>query len=442
MSVKRTPPFGGADYHKLAEMPKTSSISTPTRYVNANNISSIASNIMANDTNFIASSSGPIYTSDANSNTILQNSSKKRGRDSPAKPKKVNKQQKLQDYWLSKPSEYRNQFDILACEDDENDTQITTQEPPRQTKPPPIYVSGVENIQPLKKLLQDIADKNYELKLLKENELKIQPKTIEMYQVITKALVDQNTEFHTFRPKQDKTYNIVLKGIHSSTPIEEIKEEIENMGHEVSNISNIKNRISKQPLPMFYINLKPKANNKDIYKCTAILHTKISFEPPRKKREIAQCTRCQRYGHTKSYCHHNPRCVKCSENHLTTECPRKTRSDKVRCVLCNGNHPANYKGCSIYKDLQEKTFPRLRQRKPQEIENMKTNVNSNSNSKFNSYSDEARSSINNINQEDCNQPASQQNEGFSKLQRMMETLIEQMTTMMSLLNTVITKLVK
>ena len=119
MSVKRTPPSGGADYHKLAEMPKTSSISTPTRYVNANNISSIASNIMANDTNFIASSSGPIYTSDANSNTILQNSSKKRGRDSPAKPKKVNKQQKLQDYWLSKPSEYRNQFDILACEDDE-----------------------------------------------------------------------------------------------------------------------------------------------------------------------------------------------------------------------------------------------------------------------------------------------------------------------------------
>ena len=51
------------------------------------------------------------------------------------------------------------------------------------------------------------------------------------------------------------------------------------MGHEVSNVSNIKNRISKRPLPMFYINLKPKPNNKDIYKCSAILHTKISFEP-------------------------------------------------------------------------------------------------------------------------------------------------------------------
>ena len=33
---------------------------------------------------------------------------------------------------------------------------------------------------------------------------------------------------------------------------------------------------------------------------------------------------------------------------------------------------------------------------------------------FDKYSDAVRSSINNINHEDCNQPASQQNEGFSK----------------------------
>ena len=31
---------------------------------------------------------------------------------------------------------------------------------------------------------------------------------------------------------------------------------------------------------MFYINLKPKSNNMDIYKCSAILHTKISPNVP------------------------------------------------------------------------------------------------------------------------------------------------------------------
>ena len=100
-----------------------------------------------------------------------------RSRDSPNNPKKVNKQQKLE-YWLSKPAEYSNQLELIACEDDEieeNDTQKSLS----QSKPPPIYVSKVENIQPLKILLKEIASNQYELKLLRENEIKIQPKTIE-----------------------------------------------------------------------------------------------------------------------------------------------------------------------------------------------------------------------------------------------------------------------
>jgi hypothetical protein len=53
---------------------------------------------------------------------------------------------------------------------------------------------------------------------------------------------------------------------------------------------------------------------------------------------------CQRYDHTKNYCHLKSRCVKCAGSHGTTQCPRKERSSDVRCVLCGGNHPANYKG--------------------------------------------------------------------------------------------------
>jgi hypothetical protein len=36
------------------------------------------------------------------------------------------------------------------------------------------------------------------------------------------------------------------------------------------------------------------------------------------------------------------------------------RSNDVKCVLCGRNHPANYKGCIIYKALQQKTYPSLR----------------------------------------------------------------------------------
>jgi hypothetical protein len=34
---------------------------------------------------------------------------------------------------------------------------------------------------------------------------------------------------------------------------------------------------------------------------------------------------------------------------LTSQCPRMERSRDVQYVLCDGNHPANYKGCTVYK---------------------------------------------------------------------------------------------
>jgi hypothetical protein len=39
--------------------------------------------------------------------------------------------------------------------------------------------------------------------------------------------------------------------------------------------------------------------------------------------------------------------------------PPKKKSSDARCVLCGGNLPANYKGCTVYKDPQEKTCPPL-----------------------------------------------------------------------------------
>jgi hypothetical protein len=70
-------------------------------------------------------------------------------------------------------------------------------------------------------------------------------------------------------------------------------------------------------------------------------------------------------GILKTFANLQPRCVKCAGDHSTDQCPRKERSSDVRCVLCNGNHPANYKGCKIYKDLQKTYAPlRLKQYTP------------------------------------------------------------------------------
>lgn len=79
----------------------------------------------------------------------------------------------------------------------------------------------------------------------------------------------------------------------------------------------------------------------------------MQIEPPRKKNEVVQCTRCQRYGHTKTYCRRQHRCVKCGQEHNTKQCT-KTKDTPAICVLCEGNHTANYKGCPVYKDIIDK----------------------------------------------------------------------------------------
>ena len=151
----------------------------------------------------------------------------------------------------------------------------------------------------------------------------------------------------------------MFRGMHYSTDISDIKTELENSGHTLVNIFNIKQNRTNITLSLFFVDLKPSGNNKDIYQIETLNYTKVKFEPPSPKRNIPQCSKCRRYGHTQAYCYRSPHCVKCAGSHLTKQCPRKERSENVKCVLCDGNHPANYKGGAGYKDLQKRTFPPL-----------------------------------------------------------------------------------
>ncbi|CAH2095937.1 unnamed protein product [Euphydryas editha] len=116
-------------------------------------------------------------------------------------------------------------------------------------------------------------------------------------------------------------------------------------------------RITKKPLPMHFIEVESNNNNKDIYNIKSLLHCRVIFEPPRPKRDIPQCSNCQQYGHTRKYCFRKTKCIKCAGDDASSKCERKERSNSVKCILCDGNHPANYKGCAVYKELQRIKYP-------------------------------------------------------------------------------------
>jgi hypothetical protein len=48
---------------------------------------------------------------------------------------------------------------------------------------------------------------------------------------------------------------------------------------------------------------------------------------------------------------------------MTNDCSKKGKLTEVKCYNCEENHPANYKGCEVYKQLQQKLYPKLRLKK-------------------------------------------------------------------------------
>jgi len=53
-------------------------------------------------------------------------------------------------------------------------------------------------------------------------------------------------------------------------------------GHKVRSIIKAKHRVIKDPLNLFFVDLEPSDNNKDIYKLNQLQNSVIRIEPPRR----------------------------------------------------------------------------------------------------------------------------------------------------------------
>lgn len=58
----------------------------------------------------------------------------------------------------------------------------------KEVKPPSIFVHKIGNIQPLTKMLNSTVRGEYEIKIMRNEQIKIQPKTTQAYFIIVKEL--------------------------------------------------------------------------------------------------------------------------------------------------------------------------------------------------------------------------------------------------------------
>jgi hypothetical protein len=178
------------------------------------------------------------------------------------------------------------------------------------------------------KRIRDVAEEEqYYTKSVANNVITMNCVSPDTCRKLVEYFKENNIFYHTYQLKEERAYRIVIKYLHHSTEIEDTRQELIELGHNSRNIINAQHRITKEPLNLFFVDLEPAENNKDIFNITVLQNKIIQIEPPRlKKNNLVHCMRCQQYGHTKFYCNKPFMCVKCSGTHNSKE--RKKRAKK------------------------------------------------------------------------------------------------------------------
>jgi len=121
-------------------------------------------------------------------------------------------------------------------------------------KPPPIYVYGVTNYcDMVKYLVGTLEEEQYYCKALPNETVKINVNTSDTYRRLVKRLQEDNIVHCTYQIRDERAYRVVLCNLHHSIPPHEIQAELKTLGHKVRNILNICHRVTKEPLPLYFV---------------------------------------------------------------------------------------------------------------------------------------------------------------------------------------------
>ena len=74
----------------------------------------------------------------------------------------------------------------------------------------------------IKSIEKDISKENYKLKIY-NNHVNVLPTHPDTYRKLTKLLKTLNAKFHTYQLKQERPFRVMLRNIHHSVDLDELK---------------------------------------------------------------------------------------------------------------------------------------------------------------------------------------------------------------------------
>lgn len=193
---------------------------------------------------------------------------------------------------------------------------------------------------------------------INNNKFRVLPMDIETRQKVIDFAKEQNIEYNTYTPSEEKMINVLIKGLDHIEDQNVIVDALAEKGfvpHKIQKHVTGYMRKNNIKSNLWLIVLQPNTDTKELFKIKSIESAIIKFEFLRKPKVI-QCKRCQRFNHSASNCFLPYRCVKCTDKHDPGKCMSQTKGNKFKpkCVNCLGNHTANdAANCSVFKKIIE-----------------------------------------------------------------------------------------
>lgn len=263
------------------------------------------------------------------------------------------------------PTPVSNKFGILAVPSksrvsqnhnhSQNDIRKNTEtvEIPKKQIFPPIVVDLTHTPNELVRQLNNVGIKDFDVRRCRDS-IKVFAHNKSTYQDLLETFKKSRLQYFTYAEKHRivKTNKFILKGIELSEDIRTVTEAFQGIPgvKDVRRLRRTDEMGIHYDIPEILITTTPEVKINQIKAVRAVNSVLFRVSPYKDVKELPQCHNCQEFGHTKRYCGKRNVCVRCSGNHLITECPRTTES--IKCSNCHGDHVASYRGCPHRKELE------------------------------------------------------------------------------------------
>ncbi|GFR19878.1 uncharacterized protein TNCT_692561 [Trichonephila clavata] len=122
--------------------------------------------------------------------------------------------------------------------------------------------------------------------------IKIQRETEEHRREITDYLTYKKIEHYVTDPPENRPLKLLIKGLLASTDPEEIKTDLINQGIKIEKIAQLRSFKTKNPLPIFMIEITRDENVNDFFKIRSCLYMQLIIDSFNKSSRLTQCFNC------------------------------------------------------------------------------------------------------------------------------------------------------